>query len=172
MPPLRSTEVTVKVNDVRELFREREFDPFRDDAADLGSIARMAQLPHLVAKLNASKLRILLPEQSLTPETKNTSTARTRQVLRAHDRPGRAKAGRPALGRPEDVSGGIAVFWNKPRSVNRGATALVRSGGSAYAGQRESHRRGMGRDLANRSIIWFKAGGRSGKRVESYPPPC
>lgn len=78
----------------------------------------------------------------------NTSTARARQVLRAHDRRGRAKAGRPALGRPEDVSGGIAVFWNKPRSVNRGATALVRSGGSAYSGQRESHRRGMGRDLA------------------------
>jgi hypothetical protein len=64
-----ATEVTVKVNDVRELFREREFDPFEDDVETIGSIARMAQLPHLVSKLRELKLRVLVPAAGFTPQT-------------------------------------------------------------------------------------------------------
>ena len=40
-----ATEVTVKVNDLRELFRERDFDPFADDGDTIGSIAEMAAPP-------------------------------------------------------------------------------------------------------------------------------
>lgn len=65
--PTRPTEVTIKVNDIRELFAEPHFDPFDDDVEALPSIARMAQLPHLVSKLNTVKLRVLVPASSLRP---------------------------------------------------------------------------------------------------------
>jgi hypothetical protein len=65
----RSTEITVRVNDLRELFREREFDPFTDEIDSVSSVARMAQLPHLVAKLKTVRLRILLPREQITPQT-------------------------------------------------------------------------------------------------------
>jgi hypothetical protein len=51
-------EVTVKVSDLRELFRERAFDPFGEETDEIGSIAQMAQLP-----------RVLVPAASLTPQT-------------------------------------------------------------------------------------------------------
>jgi hypothetical protein len=62
-------EVTVKVNDVRELFAEHPFDPFDDDVDAIGSIARMAQLPHLVSKLRNTRLRVLVPAAKITSET-------------------------------------------------------------------------------------------------------
>ncbi|HYL26758.1 MAG TPA: hypothetical protein VEW74_02925 [Candidatus Nitrosotalea sp.] len=64
-----TTEVTVKVNDVRELFGERKFDPFDDGAETIGSIAQMAQLPHLVSKLRQISVRVLVPAARLTPQT-------------------------------------------------------------------------------------------------------
>lgn len=67
--PIQRTEVTVKVSDIRELFAEHQFDPFTDDAEMIPSIARMAQLPHLVSKLKSLTLRVLVPASSLTPET-------------------------------------------------------------------------------------------------------
>lgn len=65
----QSTEVTVRVNDLHELFEERSFDPFSDDVESVSSIAAMAQLPHLVAKLKTIRLRIVLPAERLTPQT-------------------------------------------------------------------------------------------------------
>jgi hypothetical protein len=73
------TEVTVKVSDIKELFAERRFDPFTDDVEALTSIAQMAQLPHLVSKLNTIKLRVLVPEATMTRETE-------RHVRRALER--------------------------------------------------------------------------------------
>jgi hypothetical protein len=64
-----ATEVTVKVANVRDLFRDHEFDPFEDDVESVGSIAQMAQLPHLVEKLRELKLRVLVPAASFTPQT-------------------------------------------------------------------------------------------------------
>jgi len=74
------TEVTVKVNDMHELFRAHEFDPFADDAEHIGSIAAMAQLPHLVARLKTIRLRVLLPAESLTPQTEG----RVRRALQRY----------------------------------------------------------------------------------------
>jgi hypothetical protein len=62
-------EVTVKVHDVRDLFRAREFDPFADDVEAIDSVAQMAQLPHLVSRLKTMRLRVLVPEEKLTPQT-------------------------------------------------------------------------------------------------------
>jgi hypothetical protein len=64
-----STEVTIRVNDLRDLFREREFDPFTDDLDSVSSLAQLAQLPHLASKLKTAKLRILLPQEQIAPET-------------------------------------------------------------------------------------------------------
>jgi hypothetical protein len=83
MPSRRSTEVTVKVNDVHELFREREFDPFTDDVETIGSIAEMAQLPHLASRLDTIKLRVLVPRNALTPNTE-TQVQRAFQRYCAH----------------------------------------------------------------------------------------
>lgn len=68
MPSQRPTEVTVKVNDVRELFSEHAFDPFGDDGG-VKSIAGIAQLPHLVSQLKDLRLRVLVPASVLTPQT-------------------------------------------------------------------------------------------------------
>lgn len=65
----RSTEITVRVSDVHELFSEREFDPFTDEVDSIDSIARMAQLPHLVSQLRTVKLRILVPAEKVRPDT-------------------------------------------------------------------------------------------------------
>ncbi len=69
MPPQRTNEITLKVTELRDLFREREFDPFIDNVEDVGSIARMAQLPHLASKLETIRLRVLVPERVLTAQT-------------------------------------------------------------------------------------------------------
>lgn len=67
--PQRPTEVTIRVNDVRELFGEHVFDPFSDDEDSIGGIARLAQLPHLVSQLKTIQLRVLVPAATLTPKT-------------------------------------------------------------------------------------------------------
>lgn len=69
MPSSRSTEVTVKVDDVRELFSAHEFDPFNDDVESVRSIAGIAQLPHLVSQLKDVRLRVLVPRAALTAQT-------------------------------------------------------------------------------------------------------
>lgn len=79
MPTKAAREITVKVDDVRDLFRKHEFDPFADDTESFGSIAEMAQLPHLVSQLKDVRLRILIPESALTPQTQSS-------VQRALDR--------------------------------------------------------------------------------------
>ena len=65
----RSSEITVQVRDVAELFREHEFDPFSDEIGGVPSIAAVAQLPHLVSRLKTLKLRILVPQEQMTPHT-------------------------------------------------------------------------------------------------------
>jgi hypothetical protein len=65
----QSTEVTIRVNDLGDLFRERDFDPFTDDVESLSSLAQIAQLPHLAPKLRTAKLQILLPQERITPQT-------------------------------------------------------------------------------------------------------
>jgi hypothetical protein len=76
----RRTEVIVKVNDLRDLFREREFDPFTDDIDAVSSIAKMAQLPHLASKLKTLELRVLAPPEQITPHTE----ARVQSALRRY----------------------------------------------------------------------------------------
>ena len=76
---VRSTELTVKVADIRELFAERPFDPFGDDADTISSIRQMAELPQLVSQLNTARLTVMLPASSLTPTTES-------QVRRALER--------------------------------------------------------------------------------------
>jgi hypothetical protein len=65
----RSTQVTVKVNELHELFRQQPFDPFGDEPDRVESIAELARLPHLVSKLDTVRLRVLVPAQTLTPQT-------------------------------------------------------------------------------------------------------
>ena len=79
MQSQRSKEITVKVNDVRELFAQRAFDPFADEPEGLESIAEMARLPHLVSKLDTIRLRVLVPSSTLTSQTES-------QVRRALER--------------------------------------------------------------------------------------
>ena len=67
--PERSTEITIAANDVGELFRKRAFDPLADDVDSIGSIAEMAQLPHLVSQLANIRLRVLLPAREVTAQT-------------------------------------------------------------------------------------------------------
>jgi hypothetical protein len=69
MPSERLNEVRIKVDDVRDLFREHEFDPFSDEVDSIGSIAQLAQLPHLVSQLKTIRLRVLVPSEKLTPQT-------------------------------------------------------------------------------------------------------
>ena len=76
----RSREVTVQVNDLHDLFRVRDFDPFTDEIESVSSIASIAQLPHLVSKLRTTKLRILVPREQLTPQTE----ARVKRALQRY----------------------------------------------------------------------------------------
>lgn len=76
----RSKELTLAVDDLGDLFRKREFDPFADDVDAIGSIAEMAAYPHVVAQLNEIKLRILVPPQIYTPQTET----RVRQAMQRY----------------------------------------------------------------------------------------
>lgn len=65
LPP----ELTVCVPALRELFSEREFDPFVDDAGALQSIPQIAQFPNITSSLAKMRLRIMLPADEVSTQT-------------------------------------------------------------------------------------------------------
>lgn len=79
----RSKEITVKVDDLGDLFRERPFDPFADDVESIGSIAQIAQFPQVVSQLRDIRLRIVVPPAAYTPQTE-ASVRRAMQRYCAH----------------------------------------------------------------------------------------
>ncbi|HEY3676291.1 MAG TPA: hypothetical protein VGK84_09890, partial [Candidatus Tumulicola sp.] len=64
-----STELTVRVPNLRDLFSEREFDPFADDADALQSIPQITRFPNLTSDLATMQLRILLPSEEVSSQT-------------------------------------------------------------------------------------------------------
>ena len=72
-PPTR--EIDVSVEDLRDLFREHEFDPLTDDVNAITSIARLAQLPQFTQDLPNLRLRVLMPKVSVTPQTEALARA-------------------------------------------------------------------------------------------------
>ncbi len=69
MPSTHEKSIEINVDDVRDLFREREFDPFADDVETIGSIARLAQLPHLVSQLRTVRLCVMVPAAAMARHT-------------------------------------------------------------------------------------------------------
>ncbi|HEY1681253.1 MAG TPA: hypothetical protein VGF98_06440 [Candidatus Tumulicola sp.] len=65
LPP----ELAVCAPALRELFSEREFDPFVDDAGALQSIAQIARFPNFASNLAKMRLRVLLPLEEVSPQT-------------------------------------------------------------------------------------------------------
>jgi hypothetical protein len=65
----RAAELTIHARTLAELFSERVFDPFTDDANELWSIAQIAQLPNVLSSLGRSRLRVLLPSEEVSPQT-------------------------------------------------------------------------------------------------------
>ena len=63
-------DLTVKPRDVRELFAEPHFDPFVDDPDTLTSVAQVPLLSDLTSRLGDMKLRVLLPHEKVTSETR------------------------------------------------------------------------------------------------------
>jgi len=63
------TELTIHARELRELFSEREFDPFVDDAGALQSIAQIARFPNVTSSLGKMRLRVLLPSEEVLPQT-------------------------------------------------------------------------------------------------------
>jgi hypothetical protein len=54
------TELTIHARELRELFSEREFDPFVDDADALSSIAQVARFPNVTSSLEKMRLRVFV----------------------------------------------------------------------------------------------------------------
>jgi hypothetical protein len=63
------TELTIHARALRELFSDREFDPFVDDDNALGSIAQIARFPNLTSSLAKMRLRVVLPPEEVSPQT-------------------------------------------------------------------------------------------------------
>jgi hypothetical protein len=63
------SELTIHARELRELFSEREFDPFVDDENALGSIAQIARFPYVTSSLGKMRLRVLLPPEEVSPQT-------------------------------------------------------------------------------------------------------
>jgi hypothetical protein len=63
------SELTVRARALGELFSEREFDPFVDDADAFGSIAQIARFPNVSSSPGKMRLRILLPSEEVSPQT-------------------------------------------------------------------------------------------------------
>jgi len=63
------TELTVRARELHELFSEREFDPFVDDADALSSIGQIARFPNITSSLEKVRLRVLLPSAEVSPQT-------------------------------------------------------------------------------------------------------
>ena len=68
-PHDKPAELTVHARKLGELFSEREFDPFTDDANGLWSIAQIAQLPIASSSVGTLQLRVLLPSEEVSPQT-------------------------------------------------------------------------------------------------------
>jgi len=66
----KPTELTVHPRDVRGLFAEPQFDPFLDNPDALLSVAQVPLLADVTPHLGEMKLRILLPSEDVTPQTK------------------------------------------------------------------------------------------------------
>ncbi|MGC9992228.1 MAG: hypothetical protein ABSD52_07535 [Candidatus Cybelea sp.] len=62
-------ELTIHARNLRELFSEREFDPFVDDENALVSVAQIARFPNLNSSLEKMRLRVLLPPEEVSPQT-------------------------------------------------------------------------------------------------------
>jgi hypothetical protein len=69
MPHDPPTELTIHARELHELFSEREFDPFVDDAGALSSIAQIARFPNVASSLEETRLRVLLPSAEVSPQT-------------------------------------------------------------------------------------------------------
>ncbi len=65
------TELTIQPRELRELFSEREFDPFVDDDNPLGSIAQITRFPNLTSSLTKMRLRVVLPPEEVSPQTQS-----------------------------------------------------------------------------------------------------
>lgn len=63
------TELTIHAREFRELFSEREFDPFVDDTDALSSIAQIARFPNVTSSLEKTRLRVLLPAAEVSSQT-------------------------------------------------------------------------------------------------------
>jgi hypothetical protein len=63
------TELKIHARELRELFSEREFDPFVDDEDTLGSIAQIARFPNLTSSPGKVRLRVVLPPEEVSPQT-------------------------------------------------------------------------------------------------------
>jgi hypothetical protein len=62
-------ELTIHAPKLRELFSERQFDPFIGDPDALASIAQIARFPNLTSCLATMRLRIMLPPEEVSPQT-------------------------------------------------------------------------------------------------------
>lgn len=74
--------VTIRVGDVRDLFRERPFDPFEDDVGTLSSLAQLAELPQFAGTLRTTEVVVLVPASHFTPGAE----ARVRRALQQYCR--------------------------------------------------------------------------------------
>lgn len=63
------TELTIHAREFRELFSEREFDPFVDDTDALSSIAQIARFPNVTSSLEKTRLRVLLLAAEVSSQT-------------------------------------------------------------------------------------------------------
>ncbi len=62
-------ELVVVAPEMRELFSQREFDPFTDETGTLWSVAQIEHLSDVVRDLAKMTLRISLPAPEVRPET-------------------------------------------------------------------------------------------------------
>jgi hypothetical protein len=70
--PLDSTaELTVRAPSLKELFSDRDFDPFFDDAGTLASIPQIARFPNYVSRLTRGRLRVILPAVEVSQHTQS-----------------------------------------------------------------------------------------------------
>ncbi len=135
----RAKEVTVRVSDPHDLFRDHEFDPFADDVDAIGSIAQIAQLPHLASQLKDITLRVLIPANEMTPHTESD----VRRAMRRYCDHAVAEARRKLA----------AMRWVGLRTFLRGLFIFAISLAASAGVQRLLFLPGGVRTLASESII-------------------
>jgi hypothetical protein len=64
-------ELIIHAPTLRELFSEREFDPFLDQETALQSIAQIARFPNLTSSLAKVRLRVTLPSEEVSAQTQS-----------------------------------------------------------------------------------------------------